>query len=310
MRCFIHILLLVLGIFAYPVQAKDVFLRQMTTEQLREVYQFYGYDGVRGFLMLPTYHYPQIYLEKLPSDFAKIDDDQRAVLFIKILAPLGMKINEEIGKERQKLVVVQEAFHKNNELSKEQVAYVEALAKEYDVFTRLQGYQRYKFLLSELLVRVDEVPVSLLIGVAAIETDWGKNRLATEGNALYRQLVWNSTEGMKPQDETEDDDYRIKSYPSLYAAMNDFVHKMNSHVNFDHMRDFRRLQRESGSIVGGTWFAPKLLTNSPLKNYAGLLEYTVAFYELVVIDKSLLGSELTEKPFPERWAKLLTKKMN
>ncbi len=45
--------------------------------------------------------------------------------------------------------------------------------------------------------------------------------------------------------------------------------------------------------------------NSPLKNYAGIIEYTIAFYELNIIDKSLLNSKMIDKPLPERFKKLI-----
>jgi len=307
LRYFVAFLIFACHLYAASVQAGELTFGKMTTAQLEDIYRFYGYEGTRGYLMLPTYHYPKIYLQQFPSDFARQEDERRTALFIKILAPLGMKINDEILAERKKLQAVSSDFQKNNELTAEQTAYVENLAKEYDVFTRLQGYQRYKHLIGELLIRVDEVPVSLLIGVSAVETDWGKNRLAMEGNSLYRQLLWHSKEGLKPQDEHEEDDYRIKTYPSLYASMKEFANKLNSHVNFYQMRDFRRRLRRQRSLIAGAWFAPKLLTNSPLKNYAGLLEYTVAFYELVIIDKSVLGDEMTEKPLPDNLSNLLTK---
>ncbi len=305
---YIVIFLIFACLSAASVRAGELNFGKMTTSQLEDIYKFYGYEGTRGYLMLPTYHYPKIYLQQFPVDFAQLDDERRIALFIKVLAPLGMKINDEILAEREKLLSVITAFRKNNELDAEQTAYVERLAKEYDVFTRLQGYQRYKHLLGELFIKVDEVPVSLLIGVAAIETDWGKNRLVAEGNSLYRQLIWHSDEGMTPQDETEESDYKIKSYSSLYASMKEFANKLNSHVNFYQMRDFRKRLRRQKSLIAGAWFAPKLLTNSPLKNYAGLLEYTVAFYELVIIDKSILGDEMTEKPLPDNLSNLLTKK--
>lgn len=87
---------------------------------------------------------------------------------------------------------IKQNFDKNHELSAEESRIIEKTAAEYDVFTRLKGYQRHKFLLTELLNRVDAVPPSFLIAAAAMETNWGTSRIVKEGNSLYKQLVWHS----------------------------------------------------------------------------------------------------------------------
>ena len=153
-------------------------------------------------------------------------------------------------------------------------------------------------MLKELLVRVDGLPPSFFIAAAAIETDWGTSRVVADGNALYKQVVWHSKEGLNPADEKEDLTYRIKTYPDLYAAMYDFALKINTQPGFSHFRDYRRELRGRGSYLQGTTLAHALIWNSPLQNYAGILEYTIAFYELNVIDKSLLDSKMIAKELP------------
>ena len=67
------------------------------------------------------------------------------------------------------------------------------------------------------------------MGAAAIESNWGTNRPANEGNSLYRELLWYSNEpGLIPEDETEDNSYKYKIFPSLLASMRSYTHKINS----------------------------------------------------------------------------------
>lgn len=89
------------------------------------------------------------------------------------------------------------------------------------------------------------------------------------------------------------------------TPLQDFAHKINSHVAFEHLRSFRKELRSRNSVLRGTTFAFTLMWNSPLKNYAGIIEYTIAFYELNIIDKSLLNSKMIDKPLPERFKKLI-----
>lgn len=140
---------------------QELNLSRLNTSQLEDIYQYYDYKGVRGYLMLPGYHYPPIYLSSFPTDFDAVADEQKRIaLFIKILAPLALRFNQQTLEQRQVIEQIKQNFDKNHELSAEESRIIEKTAAEYDVFTRLKGYQRHKFLLTELLNRVDAVPPS------------------------------------------------------------------------------------------------------------------------------------------------------
>lgn len=303
------ILLAGLGSISEPAySAEALTLGPIKVAELEQIYDYYDYKGERGYLMIPGYHYPPIYLQTFPEDFNAITDEKhRNGLFIKILAPLAMKINQEILAEREQIKKISAEFEKNQDLTPEQSQVIERFANRYDIFTRMQGYPRNQKLIKELLMRVDALPPSFYIAVAAIATDWGSSRLLKEGNALYKRRVWNTQEGLKPLDETEDDSYRYKTYPTLYSAMKDFALRLNSDVAFGTMRTFRRDLRFRDSVLRGTTFAHTLLWNSPLSNYAGMLEYTIAYYELNIIDKSLLNSKMIDKELPKDLKKFLQK---
>lgn len=292
------------AVILFPVSAganRGLEVSGLTVQKTERLFKYYNYEGVRGYLMLPSYHYPPLFFKTFPSDFAKLTDEaRRQALFIKILTPQAMRLNLEISKERDRVEELSRAFAENDDLTKEQTEEVEALAKKYDIFTRLQGYRRYNRLLKELKIRVDEIPVSFLIALAAIETNWGTSRLVTDANSLYKTRVWHTNQGLKPVGETNpDEDYRYKIYPGIYESMRDFALKLNSDIAFYNMREFRARLRYQGTVPLGTTFAYTLVWNSPLKNYAGMLEYTIAFYELNVIDKSILNSKMIDKSEPE-----------
>ena len=114
---------------------------------------------------------PAIFLNKFPDDYSKItNENERNQIFIKILAPLALKINEEILVERDELLQVINDFDKHQELTTQQTNWAESKAKKYDIFTRLKGQRRYKLILSELQRRIDIISPSVFIAAAAIET--------------------------------------------------------------------------------------------------------------------------------------------
>ena len=299
-------IILILLALATPARAaEELWLKPLTLSQLQEIYRFYDYSGERGYLRLPSYHYPPIFLSSFPADFATLTDDkERAAMFIKIAAPLALKVNQDISAERSEVLAMKKDFAARQELSPVQNKRLEDLAQKYDLFIRLKGYPRTKHLLNELLQRIDTMPPSFLIAMSALETDFGTSRIIKDGNAFYKQLSWHTDKGLKPEGETEDNSYRIKTYPSLYASMSDFALKLNSAIAYRPMRDARSAWRYRGDVLQGTTLAYSLLMHSPLKNYAGILEYTIAFYELNIIDKSVLDSTIISQPLPPQLAPL------
>lgn len=290
---------------ALPAAAAELRLKALDTAQLRQIYDLYGYHGEKDYLMIPSYKYPAIFLSHFPNDFGKITDEkERNALFIKILAPLALKINQEIKQERDKLLALNTKFETNRKLDKKEQKALEDMAARYDVFTRLKGEERQRFLLRELLLKIEFIPPSLLITAAAIETNWGTSRIVKEGNSLYKTLVWHTDKGLKPIGETEDDSYRIKTYPDIYSSMKEFAHSINSELKFADMRDVRKefLYREN--IPFGNILAPYLIWKSPLKNYAGMFQYTLAYYELNIIDKSALDSTINANKLPKALKRL------
>ena len=273
---------------------------KIKTKQLEDIFNFYQYQGEKEYLMVPSYNYPPIFCQYFPEDFSTISDEKhRNAMFIKILAPLTLRLNNEIYAERKKLQKIASEFKKNHELNKEQEQHIEQLAKKYDVFTRMKGYRRYSYLIDELLQRIHVIPPSVLITAAALETNWGSSRIIKEANSLYKTLIWHTKDGLKPIGENEDDSYRIKIYPNIYSSLQEFALKINSALAFKDFRDFRHQIMQRRIQFLGTTVTPYLVWNSPLKNYAGLFDYTLSYYEFIIIDKSVLNSKMIDKSLPK-----------
>ncbi len=294
--------------FSVSVCAEEIWLKDIPLKELQSLYSKVGYDGEKGYLMLPSYRYPAIYLKNFPTDYNDLTDEkERNTLFIKILTPLALRLNQEILKERAEISAISQKFNRGEELSSADISLIEEQSVKYDVFTRLKGQERYNNLLKELLVRVDQIPPSIMITAAAIETNWGTSRIVKEGNSLYKQLVWHTDQGLKPLGETEDDSYRIKTYPDIYTSMQEFALKINSTPTFKSLRNFRRERRERTSNMSGLILAPYVYGSSNLKNYAGIFDYTLAYYELITIDKSQIDDTMVGKAALKKYARYVTK---
>ncbi len=298
----LNILSLLLGVFilgaAVQTSSSDkveeyrpdgLYLKNTDIEELEKIYSVYQY---KDYIFMPNWTYPPIFLQNFPQDYYSLKDTKkRNKLFIQILAPLALKLADETLRERYEIIDIQNEFKKNMDLTPEQEKFIEEKAKKYDIFTRLKGSRRYELIFKQLLLKVDKVPPSLLIGVAAIESNWGMSRPVRLGNNLYKELAWNTNEGLKPEGENEDDSYRIKIFPDLYESMKSYALKINTDVNFEYMRFLRSEYRWREQPVLGRTMAHTMIFASPLKNYAGLLDYTITFYELNNFDDALLGTD-------------------
>lgn len=268
---------------------EGIYLDETTVSEVENLYKELGYEDFIAEAKM-TGQVPAVFLKKFPADYNTIvqNEDRRNQLFIKIIAPLGLRLNDQILNERRELEQIITAFDKNGGLTEAEAQRVEELAQKYDHFTRLKGYRRYKLLLGELRTKIDMLPPSFYIAFAAAETDWGSSRIVKEGNALYKELVWHTDKGLKPIGETEDDTYRIRTFPSLYDAMESFALKVNSNVNFKNFRLQRKEHRYRRQLMTGRNIAHTMPMFTPLKNYVGLIDYTTTFYEMVFIDSAKL----------------------
>ncbi|MBP3546692.1 MAG: glucosaminidase domain-containing protein [Alphaproteobacteria bacterium] len=271
--------------FLFEIQPEGIYIDNVNVEVLKKIFSDYKYtEFVRESKKIPP-----LMLQSMPFDFNSIKSkDERNKLFIQIMTPLVMKVNEDITLERKKLFDLKSLNSKEG-LSEQQKKEIEDLAVKYDVFTRMKSKERYDIILEELTEKIDIIPASLLIAVAVAESNWGTAREVREGHSLYKEKEWFTDKGIKPAKE-DDDSYRIKVYPNLLASIEDYALKLNKDINFSYFRVSRKFLRVHNQVLKGRVTVHNMVTGSPLENYAGLLNYILTFYDLVNIDESQLDS--------------------
>ncbi len=258
-----------------------IYVEDATVEEVENLFKKNRYERFRA---LDNDEYPAIFLKTLPTDFQKIKSQKyRNELFIRILAPLALKVNEEISNERHSLLRIERHYNKKKALTKEEISKLENLSTKYDFFTRAKGNQRIEVQIENLKKRIDIVPPSILIAVAAMESNWGFSRTAKEANSLYKEKVWFTTEGLEPL-ENKDDGYRFKVFDSLLASMQSYALSFNSNINYTNVWQAREGFAARHGIIIGESIAYTLSQSSNLPNFAGILDYTTAYYDLLAID--------------------------
>lgn len=223
---------------------------------------------------------PRIYVKTLPTDWNNIKKgDEKNKLFIRILLPLIMKINEEIQPERSAVLKLLQKAENNKVLSEKDRDYIEKKAIKYDVFTRNKDSNRYKILLRELAEKVDGLPPAFLIAAAGVYSDWGNSRLATQANSLYREEIWYSDEGIKPKG-VRNSEFSYRKFDSLEDCLRSYIHKINTSLTYRFIRTARAQSRAIGREVLGQQIIAAMSYEGTLKNITGMLDFNLSYYKL------------------------------
>ncbi|MDR3440411.1 MAG: glucosaminidase domain-containing protein [Telmatospirillum sp.] len=173
---------------------------------------------------------PRILLASLPPDLDRLDAaDARRVLFLRTLLPVILHVNDQIGADRQRLLLIRARMARGETLQADDVQWILSLADAYD---------QPDADVDVLLKKVDVIPPSLALAQAIEESGWGTSRIAREQNAIFGQFG---------QGASGDWDYR--NFASLSEAVASYAHNLNTHRAY---REFRlgraRMRAARGEI--------------------------------------------------------------
>ncbi len=169
-------------------------------------------------------------IDRLPKQIVNIKNvEERKKLFIQIVLPLIVEENIKIRLDRKKLFAI---LNKNNNSTLEK-KWLDNKFKRYDVKDNN---------LSDLKIRMDEIPVSLAIAQAANETGWGTSRFALDGNALFGQWTYNG-EGIRPAGADSNTKHKVMKFKVLQASVRAYFGNLNTHSSYREFRKFRATAR-------------------------------------------------------------------
>ena len=193
--------------------------------------------------------------EDIP-DFARILDvrEKKATFFA--------FIKEKVDRENQKLSDLRKQlqFYSTKETLLEwEEAWIGKVAQHYNVDTEMN---KADAMLEQLLVKVDEIPVSLALVQAANESAWGTSRFALEANNFYGQWCFSKGCGVVPEQRPEGARYEVRKFDSAAHSVRSYMHNLNSSHHYEGMRDIRSKQRSAGKPVTGPLLAQGLYAYS------------------------------------------------
>ena len=193
---------------------------------------------------------PRFYLDSLPRDLARMSSIQaRKTLFIKIVLPVVLRVNEELEAARLRAEWLLDRLARPGAIAPADRRWLEEIAERCDI----DPFDR-----QALLSRLDVVPPSLAIAQAAEETGWGTSRFAREGNALFGMYTYRAALGMLPKRRDAHRRHRVRSFPSLLEAGSAYARNLNCHPAYAEFRQARAALRAAGAPMSGYDLAGEL----------------------------------------------------
>ena len=182
-----------------------------------------------------------------PPDFSQYPaGPERKKAFFSYFSPIIAGLNEDILEDRRRVKAACNADGSAaNSLS--------SLAKEYRVDDSELSDDAF---CTEMLRRVDIIPVSLALAQGANESAWGTSRFAQQGNNFFGQWCFKKGCGMVPSDRDNGEIHEVADFRSPSDSVQSYMLNINRHNAYKPLRKIRASLRAEDKPISGlalTW---------------------------------------------------------
>ena len=116
--------------------------------------------------------------------------------------------------------------------------------------------------IQELLLRVDEIPTSLVLAQAANESAWGTSRFAQDGHNYFGQWCFKQGCGITPSNRAPGATHEVKRFNTPMDSVHAYFININTHRAYKTLREIRASAEKP---VSGVLLADGLLNYSERK---------------------------------------------
>ncbi len=213
-----------------------------------------------------------------PDFAAVVEIDERKQQFFQFLKDYIDAANAEVLETRQQLKRYDEIAASGSRFSPTERAWILALADEYDVDTsELFEWE----ITSELMRRVDEVPLAMALAQAANESAWGTSRFALEGNNIFGQWCFESGCGLVPLQRQGSASYDVRKFESIGESVRAYIKNINSQYSYEGLRELRARMRRRNEPLNAFDLADGLAAYSERgENYVDEVQNLIVQNEL------------------------------
>jgi Bax protein len=278
-----------------PAQAKTA--PDSTAEQ---TFEFNSWKDLEAFFEMAGYTeaewdkglrvVPRFYATNIPNRWRaqhsrEVEVRTKKEVFFRIMAPLILRSNEEILRDRQRL----EQLGKQPSLDQGEADWLRELAINYKVTEADAWKGPDAAVVDELLLRVDAIPPSLAMAQSAEESGWGTSRFADVGNAMFGQWAWGD-KAIKPEQQRQGKgNYGIAAFDTPQGSVSGYMRNINTHRAYAGLRATRAQLRSEGKQANGMDLSPTLSSYSERgEHYVKTLNSIMRVNKLLEIDEAFL----------------------
>jgi Bax protein len=210
--------------------------------------------------------------------------DERKSAFFNYLSPLVQRQNQRILERRQRIVGIQEELARRGKLSRRSQIYLERMVEAYRFEDEALSVEAQ---INKLLLRVDMIPVSMVLAQAAMESAWGTSRFATTGNNYFGQWCFRKGCGTVPKHRSEGQVHEVAAFDNARDSVRSYFRNINTHRAYRPVRETRAALREAGHGVVGLELIKGLNRYSERgQEYIDELRQIITGNQLAELDKS------------------------
>jgi len=195
----------------------------------------------------------------LPDFSGYTDVKQKKTAFFSYIFPLVEEQNQLIRAQRVRLLDL--AGTTIESLNNADQNFIEELSGYYKVDIK----QPNKTVIEKLLLRVNEVPASLALAQAAMESAWGTSRFAVQANNLFGQWCYQEGCGLVPLRRNPGSKHEVAKFKNVSEAISSYLRNINTHRAYSDLREHRSSLLSQGNIVSGHLLAENLIEYSELR---------------------------------------------
>ena len=202
--------------------------------------------------------------------------------FLEGLIPLIRQENERILTLRSELGRLLARLDAGQTVSERESQRLEKLARHYRVEGNVLKQSEAR---SELLDRIDIIPVSLALAQAATESAWGKSRFAREANNLFGIWTYDESKGLVPKRREAGKTHLVRKFDSRGESVRYYMHNLNTHPAYKALRRIRAEHRRRGESLDGMDLAEGLERYSAKgREYIEMIQRMIKQNSLALLD--------------------------
>jgi Bax protein len=186
-----------------------------------------------------------------PKDMNSLAVSKKKQLFVQILLPAILAANADIHHDAVFLTSISSRLPELTQISSQTLAETSVKLSDLEQLRLLELSEVYRTdNLATLRSRVKEIPPSLALGQAALESGWGSSRFTKEANNLFGMWTWGS-DGLVPKERIQGRTHRLVIYDSIQESIAHYMLTLNRHAAYLKFRELRNSTQDSSKLLDG-----------------------------------------------------------